>query len=155
MKQLKGILVSVIFSLTLILGPPMMVLASEDHSNDVAGTLNTLATEDVAINETNFPDSTFRAYVQTNIMEDANATILTAEKINETTRINVNYKGIKDLTGIQYFTALKVVRCEGNQLTGLDMRKNTALTDLECKDNKLTSLDMSKKYSIDPFELQL
>ena len=35
-----------------------------------------------------------------------------------------------------------------NQLTSLDLSKNTALTDLDCHYNKLTSLDVSKNSAL-------
>jgi hypothetical protein len=38
--------------------------------------------------------------------------------------------------------------CYYNQLTSLDVSKNTALLDLQCYDNKLTSLDVSKNTAL-------
>ena len=38
--------------------------------------------------------------------------------------------------------------CYSNQLTKLDVSKNTALTDLHCKDNQLTTLDVSKNTAL-------
>ena len=46
-------------------------------------------------------------------------------------------------------TALKLLDCSWNQLTSLDMSKNTALETLYCNDNKLTSLDVSKNTALD------
>ena len=40
---------------------------------------------------------------------------------------------IKDLTGLDAFTNLEVLECQGNQLTNLDVSNNTSLTDLICK----------------------
>ncbi len=40
-------------------------------------------------------------------------------------------------------TALTSLECSYNQLTSLDVSKNTALTTLSCNDNKLTNLNMS------------
>ena len=38
--------------------------------------------------------------------------------------------------------------CHGNQLTALDVSKNTRLTSLECQDNQLTTLDVSKNTAL-------
>jgi len=38
--------------------------------------------------------------------------------------------------------------CDGNQLTGLDVSKNTELISLECRFNKLTDLDVSKNTKL-------
>lgn len=51
---------------------------------------------------------------------------------------------VKDLTGIQDFTALTLLNCQGQQLTTLDLTKNTALVTLNCQNNLLTNLDISK-----------
>ena len=41
--------------------------------------------------------------------------------------------------------------CGGNQLTVLDVSKNTALTELFCGNNKLTAIDVSKNTSLTAF----
>ena len=41
-------------------------------------------------------------------------------------------------------TALTSLECSYNQLTSLDVSKNTALEELDCFSNQLTSLDVSK-----------
>ncbi len=51
---------------------------------------------------------------------------------------------LTSLRGIEYFESLEKLNCSGNQLTTLNVSKNTALTDLNCGDNQLTSLDVSK-----------
>ena len=61
------------------------------------------------------------------------------------TSLNVGDKNITDLSGIEHFTALKYLDCGGNQLTELDMSKNTALTGLRCDFNHLTALNVSNK----------
>ena len=55
---------------------------------------------------------------------------------------------IGDLEGIQYFTALTSLSCGSNQLTSLDVSKNSALTSLSCGGNQLTSLDVSKNSAL-------
>jgi hypothetical protein len=45
-------------------------------------------------------------------------------------------------------TALKSLRCYNNQLTTLDFSNNTVLTDIECNDNQLTALDVSNNTAL-------
>ena len=49
-------------------------------------------------------------------------------------------------------TALTELSCEGNQLTSLDVSKNTALTKLYCNGNQLTSLDVSNNTALTDLE---
>ena len=96
---------------------------------------------DVIINATNFPDANFRNYLLS--QDYGSDRKLTEAEITGVTRINVSYKSIQSLKGIEYFTALTELRCYRNQLTSLDVSKNTALTSLYCYGNQLTSLDVS------------
>jgi hypothetical protein len=45
-------------------------------------------------------------------------------------------------------TALRELHCNANQLTALDVSKNTALTGLDCSNNQLTALDVSKNTAL-------
>lgn len=88
---------------------------------------------DVTINATNFPDANFRAWV---LAQDYGTDgKLTNAEIASVTSIDVANKSIADLTGIGYFTALTTLDCTGNQLTTLNLSKNTALTELYCDNN--------------------
>ena len=46
-------------------------------------------------------------------------------------------------------TALTSLRCSNNQLTTLDVSKNTSLTRLDCSDNQLTALDVSQNTALE------
>ncbi|MDR0303513.1 MAG: InlB B-repeat-containing protein, partial [Chitinispirillales bacterium] len=61
---------------------------------------------------------------------------------------NVNYKDIKSLSGIEYFTGLKILHCAYNQLTELDVSKNTELLSFYCEVNQLTELDVSNNTKL-------
>ena len=100
----------------------------------------------VAIDDTNFPDADFRTFVKnfdTNKDDSLSDTEIAAVKV-----INYPHIGITNLKGIEYFTALKILNCESNRLTTLDVSKNTALTDLNCSGNQLTTLDVSKNTAL-------
>lgn len=115
----------------------------------VVGLLPTavLAAGDVEINEANFPDANFRSYVQTEFDTDKNDRLSSAE-IAAVKEIIASLRGIKNLKGIEFFTALETLNCVQCELTELDVSKNTELTRLDCWKNELTALDVSKNTKL-------
>jgi hypothetical protein len=96
------------------------------------------------------PDDNFEAYLEANGMGNGTANddyVLTAN-INTLTTLDVDYKGIEDLTGIEDFTALTTLYCSDNPLTSLDVTQNTALTALFCEMTPLTSLDVTQNTAL-------
>ena len=121
----------------------VMKVSAETRGSDVS----TLAEGDLEINEENFPDAEFRKYL---ISQNVGSTTLTASKINNTKIISVSYKNtIQSLKGIEYFPNLTSLSCDTNQLTSLDVSKNTALTYLSCSNNQLENLDVSKNTALE------
>ena len=100
----------------------------------------------VAIDNNNFPDANFRTVVE-NFDTNKDGSLSDTE-IAAVEAINCYKKGITNLKGIEYFTSLKKLKCFNNQLTSLDVSKNTALTYLDCYSNQLTSLDVSKNTAL-------
>ena len=78
----------------------------------------------VSSQQTYVPDDNFEAYLEANGMGNgiANDDSVTTSNINTITNLNVSYRFILDLTGIEDFTALTYLRCDDNQLTSLDVR---------------------------------
>ena len=111
---------------------PVAAMASEPQS--------------VEINETNFPDATFRKYVK-DFDKDGND-VLSPQEIAEVTEINVYNKSISDLTGIKYFTELETLMCYSNRLTSLDVSGCTELKGLICYNNQLAELDVSENAAL-------
>ena len=105
-------------------------------------------TEDVKIDETNFPDDTFRYYVKNNCDKNRDG-YLSEEEIKAVTKIDVPKTLTKDLTGIEYITELKTLDCSNSFLTTLDVSGCTALTDLDCSSNDLTTLDLSENKALE------
>tara|TARA_E500000331_G_scaffold358036_1_gene422363 strand:- start:16235 stop:16543 length:309 start_codon:yes stop_codon:yes gene_type:complete len=72
----------------------------------------------------------FETYLDNNGIGDGislNDSVLKAN-INTVTHLNIVYKKISDLTGIEGFTALTYLDCRSNyNLTSLDLNQNTAL----------------------------
>ena len=104
------------------------------------------ATGDIAINETNFPDANFRSFLLSQSYGQDG--VLTGSEIAGVKSIDVGYKSISTLKGIEHFTELTNLSCYGNYLTSLDVSRNTALTNLNCYGNYLTSLDVSKNTAL-------
>lgn len=101
-----------------------------------------ISPDDAEINEENFPDPVFNNYVYVNFDADHNY-IMTKDELAAVSEIDVSDKGISDLKGIEYFTALTYLNCGNNKLESLDVSKCTALTQLWCGDNKLKALNVS------------
>ena len=91
------------------------------------------ASADVNINETNFPDDAFRKY-----LADTYGEKITDNEIEGITFLVLSGLGIKDMKGIEFFTAIEDLYCEENQLTSLDVSKITSLTILWCDGNQHT-----------------
>ncbi|MCR5361234.1 MAG: hypothetical protein K6E73_04405 [Bacteroidales bacterium] len=103
-------------------------------------------TSDIEINEKNFPDARFRNWLFDQMIGYDG--VLTQSEIANTTSISVTDRYIESLKGIEFFTALTSLSCYRNQLTELDVSKNTALTNLSCNSNQLTALDVSKNTAL-------
>ncbi len=76
------------------------------------------------------------------------------EKIRAVTKLNISgydiavEERLSDLSGIEYFTGLTYLDCSYNQLTELDVTKNTALINLNCYKNQLAALDVTKNTAL-------
>ena len=105
------------------------------------------AAESLLLNAENFPDANFRAALAS-ILGISEGDEIALEKIMKTTYLDVSSKSIADLTGIEHFTALTYLYCFLNQLTSLDVSKNTKLKNLVCHRNQLTALDVSKNVAL-------
>ena len=100
----------------------------------------------VTIDETTFPDETFRKWIlKQSYGKDG---VLTEEEIAGIKEIDVAYKEIKSMKGLEYFTAIERLWCGSAELTELDVSHNTALTDLRCSQTGLKELDLSKNTAL-------
>lgn len=94
---------------------------------------------DVVFNSTNFPDPAFRKYLQEKYYFPEGET-LTQNDLEEVRSLYLANKGISSLKGIEHFKYLRILNCEYNNLTSLDLSKNTALYTVVCYHNQLTEL---------------
>ena len=93
-------------------------------------------------------------------------TMITSQRVGEEIGLiinangNVTIEGVKETFDYDTYTYtltsqtitirgdVTELYCDGNQLTSLDVSKNTALTELTCIDNQLTSLNVSKNTAL-------
>ncbi len=127
-----------------------------DAAKDISVTLKKEDTDDnkqtdtpdgIAINATNFPDANFRQFILESIDYDENK-YLSASEINDTTTMAITSLNISNLKGIEYFTELTYLDCGDNQLTSLDVSRNTKLSVLACYQNNLASLNVSNNSQL-------
>ncbi|MDD8048087.1 MAG: InlB B-repeat-containing protein [Thomasclavelia sp.] len=125
MKKIKGVLLSLGISLSMICSFSSFIYAAGD----------------VELNSTNFPDPIFLTYVtQFDLDSDGN---LSQTELDNVTQIELSRKNVSDLKGIEHFSKLVNLYCDNNLLTSLDLSHNTELKVLVCNANKLSALDVS------------
>ena len=155
-------------ALTLSLCTPVLAEGAAALPAAEPGTSQRDETGGIPIDPAHFPDENFRDRVAFYCDKDHDGT-LSQDELNRVTELYVDHANIKDLTGIELFpnldkldckynnltrldvsknTKLTKLYCESNQLTGLDLSKNTALTELDCALNQLTGLDLSKNTAL-------
>lgn len=87
------------------------------------------------------------------IAVDANYNnIVTAAEAAQVYALNVSSSGLTSLEGIEFFTNLTFLDCQGNLLTSLDLIALTNLEELYCYENVLTSLDVTGLAALDVLE---
>lgn len=99
------------------------------------------------IDETNFPDAVFRAYIKETCDTDENGA-LSDEEIAAVTDMNISSLGIADLTGIRLFISLQTLDCSRNMLTALDVSGLTELRSLDCSVNSKTGEGEEDVYTL-------
>ncbi len=99
-------------------------------------------TRGVTLDEKNFPDEAFRALLAETVDGNGDSLLSTLE-MRRVSELNCSGLGIADLTGIEHFTQLVALNCENNELTALDVSKNTHLSEIYCGGNRLATLDLT------------
>ena len=98
--------------------------------------------------QTFVPDDNFeRALINLGFDSGPLDNFVPTENIKNIKTLDIPGKNISDLTGIEDFASLSILNCAGNNLTSLDLSKNTSLTQLYCSYNNITSLNTSKNIN--------
>lgn len=130
---------------------------AEEQENGASAQADSVDSEFVEINDTNFPDPVFQQYVKDNI-DTADTTSgqkdgrLSKAERDAVTTISIDNQNCTDLTGIAYFANLTTLRCQQNGLKELNLKDNENLTELNCSYNQLTTLDVSKNAKLSILE---
>jgi Leucine-rich repeat (LRR) protein len=95
----------------------------------------------ILINAANFPDPVFRSGVSEFYDKNKDGK-LSSNEIARVTLIDCNNLGITTLKGIEFFTALKTLRCYGNPLTYLDISTLTKLEEFVCYNTRISTVDL-------------
>ena len=106
----------------------------------------------IAIDETSFPDASFRNWLAGHC-KWANDGLLTQKEIEGVTSLEVRSR-VKSLKGIElfpYLTSLKALDCN---LEEVDVSKNTELVYLDLNENKLKSIDLSNNTKLESLYLR-
>ena len=101
------------------------------------------ASAKVEIDSKNFPNQSFREALKS-YDTDGDGYLV----ISDVKNLDLADKGISDLKGIGNFTDLTELICSDNNLTTLDLRKNTTLKELYCDSNSITSLNLTKNTGL-------
>ena len=114
---------------------------SDFANNKRNACIKAFTTIDIAINEANFPDNNFRAYVSSNFDSDKN-NFLNLSEINNAKIIDISNTKLENVYGIEHFTNLKNLELDGAKLTAIDISNNTKLETLNLNNNNLTSINL-------------
>lgn len=105
-----------------------------------------VALADVDLNSTNFKDEYFLNFVKK--YDTNNSGSLSQAELDAVTNMDVFNLSLIDLKGIEFFTNLQALRCDMNQLSSLDLSKNTKLETLDCRANQLKTLTLGNNSNL-------
>ena len=110
----------------------------------------------VPISEEIFPDPVFRNLINGTFGGDG---YLTDDEIFDTVDMDLSYNNIhqtiSSLKGIEYFYALRRLRCSGQGLTRLDLTKNKKLVILDCSHNQLERISFAPDGELSKVDLSV
>ena len=127
--------------------PDVPVMYSYDCGNSTKLHVQVIVTktggQGVALDQNNFPDQEFRAYLAKHYDLNKNGALENAE-IAHIKSLTYTGGGIQSLKGIEYLSALANLDVHGNAILELDLSSNPLISYLNCADNQLHSLDVSQ-----------
>lgn len=95
----------------------------------------------ILLDANNFPDSAFLQYID--VFNTDNDDMLTQQEIALIKTIDVSSKGVTDLTGITYFTALETLDCKNNtRLSSLNVRGLSLLNTVDVSGTSLSEIKL-------------
>ncbi len=73
---------------------------------------------------------------------------ITEDELKSITNLDANYEFIDNADGVQYLTGLTNLYLGSNNISSIDVSKNTALTNLYLGSNNISSIDVSKNTAL-------
>ena len=140
--------VSVLGDVLTVIAPPQENTFAEEYGEIAITAMGTdsksfiMFSFAVSIGISNFEDPQFEAYILANFDKDGDGFIRQSEA-NEITEIDCSGLGITSIAEIKNFPNLISLNCSNNQISELDVSKNTALQTLSCYGNDLHLFDFS------------
>ena len=117
---------------------PVVVVMNSDKTIDATFVCETV----------NIPDNNFEQALIDLGYDDIIDGKVAKCNIENVTNLDVSYRNIQDLTGIEYFTSLIILNCNNNNLSVLDISQNSAIEVLDCGYNQLNNLDISTNLNL-------
>lgn len=96
-----------------------------------------------AFSQTPIPDPNFEQALIDEGIDNVIDGFLATNMAQGILSLNVSYRNIQDLTGIEAFSDLRDLDCSHNLLDSIDLSSNTLLHGLSCGFNSIDSLDLS------------
>lgn len=142
-KRVQTAALAVTMSLTWsTLAIPMTQVLATSEDTFLENGYNTVQPQGfINLDKTVFPDPAFLEYVAVfDLNQDGKLYQSELDQVNE---INAEGLEIQDMTGIEHFSSLSMLKCGKNQIGSLDLSANKKLRFLYCQENKLTELNVS------------
>lgn len=106
----------------------------------------------VSIPDMNFENELISQGIDTDGIVNGQISIIDAEA--KTGTLNLDNKGISNLTGIEAFINIVQLRFDDNNVSSFDISALTGLTQIRCANNSLTAIDVSNNTGLTIMEIQ-
>ncbi|MBQ7468786.1 MAG: hypothetical protein IJS76_00025 [Pseudobutyrivibrio sp.] len=142
----------IIYKITLCIIPIALFIGCSGNKVDKDEKLYSKA--DILVDETTFPDTVFREYIEWKI-DLNNDMSLSADEIENVKKIVIdgqkdeNYSHLKSISGISYFFNLQDVRIMNCLLSEADFSENKRLTKIVLMGEGLTSINISENGKLE------
>ncbi|MGY6649048.1 collagen-binding domain-containing protein [Wenyingzhuangia sp. IMCC45574] len=101
--------------------------------------------------------TTFEAYLVKlglDLDNEINGVIIPAPGVSSMKHLDIKGKNLRDLNGIEYFTALETLIADDNELTVIDLKQNVNLKHLSLKYNDLIGINVRDNILLEELHLE-